>query len=227
MTIRRYPNSLPADLRASYPYPCPYPVPQLASVATATLPALPIWALPVLEEEAVPVVCKKPVSHEGDGTRTSVRPQILVVDDEIFNIDLIVSAFEEEYEILSASSGEEALQVAKRHLPDLILLDVMMPRMDGFDVCARLKQDDATRNIPVIFITGLGDTSLETVGLELGAMDFISKPINPAVVRARVNNQIKLKLALEQLAAKAKLEQSLREDVLDALVLNSHGTQIH
>ncbi len=201
MTIRRYPNSLPADLRASYPYPCPYPVPQLASVATATLPALPIWALPVLEEEAVPVVCKKPVSHEGDGTRTSVRPQILVVDDEIFNIDLIVSAFEEEYEILSASSGEEALQVAKRHLPDLILLDVMMPRMDGFDVCARLK--------------------------ELGAMDFISKPINPAVVRARVNNQIKLKLALEQLAAKAKLEQSLREDVLDALVLNSHGTQIH
>jgi PleD family two-component response regulator len=183
--------------------------------------------MPVLEEEAAPVVHKRPVTMEGDGKMTRVRPQVLVVDDEAFNLDLIASAFEEEYEVLSAASGEEALRVAKRHLPDLILLDVMMPRMDGFDVCLRLKDDDETRNIPVIFITGLGDTSLETVGLELGAMDFISKPINPAVVRARVNNQIKLKFALEQLAAKATMEQSLRQDVLDALVLNSHGNQIH
>jgi PleD family two-component response regulator len=227
MTIRHYPNSLPADLRASYPYPYPYPVPQLAGVVADAPPALPMWALPMLEEEAIPAACKKPVSHEGNGTRTRVRPQVLVVDDEIFNVDLIASAFEEEYEILSASSGEEALRVAKRHLPDLILLDVMMPRMDGFDVCTRLKADDATRNIPVIFITGLGDTSLETVGLELGAMDFISKPINPAAVRARVSNQINLKIALEQLAAKATMEQSLRQDVLDALVLNSQGRQIH
>jgi diguanylate cyclase (GGDEF)-like protein len=93
-----------------------------------------------------------------------------------------------------ATSGPQALLLCKDTPPDLILLDIVMPGMDGFEVCTQLKTDEATRNIPVIFVTALTDAAEETRGLEVGAVDFISKPINPAVVRARVNTHLTLKL---------------------------------
>ncbi|WP_255412101.1 diguanylate cyclase [Desulfonatronum sp. SC1] len=132
--------------------------------------------------------------------------RILVVDDEPVNIELIADIFDRDHEILFAVNGEQALKVAAASIPDVILLDVMLPGMDGFEVCARLKADALTRDIPVIFITGLGDTAAETKGLELGAMDYIAKPINPPVVRMRVGNQIELKRARDQLARLASTD---------------------
>ena len=129
-----------------------------------------------------------------------LQSRILVVDDEPANIELIADIFEHDYEVLFAMNGEKALEIAAAAAPDLILLDVMLPGMDGFEVCSRLKAEPLTRDIPVIFVTGLGDTAAETKGLELGAMDYITKPINPPVVRMRVRNQIELKQARDQLA---------------------------
>lgn len=128
------------------------------------------------------------------------QTRILVVDDEPANIELAANIFEHDYEMLFAMNGEKALEIAAAAAPDLILLDVMLHGMNGFEVCSRLKADPLTRDIPVIFVTGLGDTAAETKGLELGAMDYITKPINPPVVRMRVRNQIELKQARDQLA---------------------------
>jgi diguanylate cyclase (GGDEF)-like protein len=95
--------------------------------------------------------------------------------------------------LLFATSSEEALQLAATHMPDLILLDVMMPEMNGYAVCARLKSDPTTRSIPVIFVTALEREEDEAKGLEVGAIDYITKPFNPAIVRARVRNHLELK----------------------------------
>ncbi len=132
--------------------------------------------------------------------------RILVVDDEPVNIELIADIFEQEHEVLFAVNGEQALKLAATSAPDVILLDVVLPGMDGFEICSRLKADPLTRDIPVIFITSLGDTAAETKGLELGAMDYIAKPINPPVVRMRVSNQIELKRARDQLAQLASTD---------------------
>lgn len=126
--------------------------------------------------------------------------RILIVDDEPASIELIANLFRDQYEILFALSGERALEIAANARPDLILLDVMLPGMDGFSICARLKADPLTKAIPVLFITGRDDSAAETRGLELGAMDYITKPINPLVLKARVRNQIELKQARDQLA---------------------------
>jgi diguanylate cyclase (GGDEF)-like protein len=130
---------------------------------------------------------------------TEPRARILVVDDEPANIELLAGIFEEDYEVLFATDGERALEVAAQALPDVILLDVMMPGADGFEVCGRLKAEHATAPIPVIFITGVGDTEGETRGLEMGAVDYVTKPINPPVVKLRVKHQIELKRARDQL----------------------------
>jgi two-component system sensor histidine kinase/response regulator len=127
------------------------------------------------------------------------RPCLLLVDDELSNIDLLADTFRDEYELLRASEGETALAIASSVLPDMVLLDVMMPGIDGYEVCRRLKREHQTSRIPVIFITGLDDAVDETRALELGAIDFVSKPINPSVVRARVNNQMRLKRAQDEL----------------------------
>lgn len=131
------------------------------------------------------------------------RPKILVVDDEPANIELMAGLFEETCDVLFATRGEKALEIAAAVAPDLILLDVMLPGMDGFAICRQLKTDLVTKDIPIIFVTALGDTQAETRGLELGAVDYITKPINPAVVKMRVRNQIELKQARDQLACLA------------------------
>jgi PleD family two-component response regulator len=132
--------------------------------------------------------------------RVKARPCILVVDDDSFNFDLLESAFERDYEVLFASDGISALEMAGERAPELILLDVMMPGIDGYEVCRQLKAEVCTAGVPVIFITGLRDRSSVTTALELGAAGFVTKPIDARSVRARVDNQIQIKRRLERIA---------------------------
>ena len=120
-------------------------------------------------------------------------PCLLIVDDQPINIQALYRIFAADHRVLMATSGAKALAVCRDDPPDLVLLDVVMPEMDGYEVCARLKADDATRDILVIFVTSHTEAAEETKGLELGAVDFIAKPVNPAVVRARVKTHLSLK----------------------------------
>ena len=121
------------------------------------------------------------------------RPTLLLVDDEAINIDVLFEALGEDYTLRVATDGEDALESVKKTPPDLIILDVMMPGMDGFEVCRRLKADPATWHIPIIFLTALDDGANEVYGLELGAVDYITKPFDQAVVKVRVRNHMELK----------------------------------
>lgn len=121
------------------------------------------------------------------------KPKLLVVDDQPINIQVMHQVFGADYQVFMATHGEQALSICAANPPDLVLLDVVMPGMDGFDVCTQLKNSPATRNIPVIFVTAHSDAAQETHGLSVGAVDFISKPVNPAVVRARVKTHLTLK----------------------------------
>ena len=121
------------------------------------------------------------------------RPRLLVVDDQPINIQALYQAFSADHQVFMATGGEQALAMCAAKQPDLVLLDVVMPGMDGHEVCRRLKADPATRDLPVIFVTAHNDEAAETLGLELGAVDFISKPINPKIVRARVRTHLTLK----------------------------------
>jgi two-component system, sensor histidine kinase and response regulator len=142
---------------------------------------------------------------------------ILVVDDTPANIQILVEVLKNEYKTIVATNGERALRLAaKDPVPDLILLDVMMPVMDGYEVCARLKSDEKTRNIPVIFVTAKSEVEDELKGFELGAVDYIIKPVSPPLVKARIRAHLALKDAKEELARQNKelLEAArLREDV--------------
>ena len=133
------------------------------------------------------------------------KARILVVDDQPANIQILAEVLRAQYDVRIANNGMKALQIAQEHnKPDLILLDVMMPGLDGFEVCRRLKADDATRHIPVIFVTTKSNASDEEQGLSIGAVDYISKPFSIPVVRARVRNHIQLKQRadlLEELAS--------------------------
>ena len=117
---------------------------------------------------------------------------VMVVDDTPENIDVLVGILRDDYRLKVARSGAQALNVVRNRPPDLILLDVMMPEMDGYEVCRRLKADATTRHIPVIFVTAKSDVVDEVQGLGLGAVDYISKPVSPPLVRARVATQLAL-----------------------------------
>ncbi|MDB5884313.1 MAG: hypothetical protein JWR74_484, partial [Polaromonas sp.] len=119
---------------------------------------------------------------------------ILIVDDEVQNLKLLeVLLYPEGYVTLSAASGEEALAVIAQQAPDLILLDVMMPGMDGYEVATRLKANPATANIPIIMITALADRSARLTGLHAGAEEFLTKPVDRAELWLRVRNLLRLK----------------------------------
>ncbi len=120
------------------------------------------------------------------------RHSLLLVDDEATNLQVLKTILASEYRLFFARDGERALTLAQQHHPDLILLDVMMPGLSGFDVCRALKRDAALAMIPVIFTTALADTLNETEGLEAGAVDYITKPVHAAVVRARVRTHLAL-----------------------------------
>ncbi len=121
------------------------------------------------------------------------RPTILVVDDTAENIALLVEILRADYQVKAARNGEQALKIAAQQpAPELILLDIMMPGIDGFEVCRRLKADPVTAHIPVIFVTARITTEDEILGFELGAVDYITKPVSPPIVKARVKTQLAL-----------------------------------
>lgn len=120
------------------------------------------------------------------------KNRILIVDDELLNLKILTAILNDDYFVSVATNGAQALSLAKQLVPDLILLDVMMPEIDGFEVCRRLKTDAATQEIPVIFLTSVTDVEGETEGFSVGAVDYIAKPYNPVLVKARVNTHIQL-----------------------------------
>ncbi|MHB8120789.1 MAG: response regulator [Desulfuromonadaceae bacterium] len=133
----------------------------------------------------------------------TVKPEkirtILIVDDVQENVDLLEAILSTEYLIRTATRGSEALEVARETLPDLILLDIMMPEMNGYDVCTALKANSTTKNIPVIFVTALLNPGDETRGFEAGGVDYLTKPVRGAVVRVRVKAHLALKESQETL----------------------------
>lgn len=140
---------------------------------------------------------------------------ILVVDDTPENIQILDDILTDEYIVKIALHGEMAIDITKSESPDLILLDIMMPNLDGYEVCRILKSMEDTKDIPIIFITAKNEIEDETKGLDLGAIDYILKPVNPSIVRARVRSHLKLRRAQEQV--KRQNEQlkkllQLRED---------------
>jgi len=143
-------------------------------------------------------------------------PRLLVVDDEPSNLETLIALLEEHYEILVATSGSQALALlASGPRPALILLDVMMPGMDGYEVCARLKSEAATRELPLIFVTAKTDADSETRALAAGAVDFIHKPVNKHVLRARVAMHLELaryREHLEELVHARTLELAAARD---------------
>ena len=149
------------------------------------------------------------------------KKAVLVVDDTPTNIQVLMETLKDDYRIIAAVSGKRALQLAASDPPpDIILLDVMMPEMDGYEVCAGLKADAKTRDIPIIFITAKSETQDETKGLALGAVDYITKPISPPVVQARVKNHLELKQAREILKNQnVILEQRVQERTTEVLEL--------
>ncbi|MBS4097135.1 MAG: PleD family two-component system response regulator [Sulfuricella sp.] len=136
------------------------------------------------------------------------RPLILIVDDTPTNIQILAEALRTEYRVKVATSGKTALELADKpeSRPDLILLDVMMPEMDGYEVCRRLKENPATHDIPVIFVTAKSDVTDEEQGLRLGAMDYIVKPFHLAIVKARVENHVNLKIKTDLLESLALID---------------------
>lgn len=151
---------------------------------------------------------------------TSEQRTILIVDDAPQNLTILGELLQDQYRVRAANSGERALKaVATSPRPDLILLDIMMPGMDGYEVLERLKADDTTRDIPVIFITAMTASEDEERGLRLGAVDYITKPFNPAIVLARVEAQLALKPARDLLAnqnewLEGEVRRRMRENLL-------------
>ncbi len=129
---------------------------------------------------------------------------ILIVDDEPLNLDALRRVLEPEYQLRFARTGGEALEAAAKYVPSLILMDIQMPELDGYSSCLALKANESTANIPVIFVTSLGDAWDEAKGFECGAVDYIVKPLSPPVVRARVKTHLSLVRATQ-------LEQSYHD----------------
>jgi putative two-component system response regulator len=133
------------------------------------------------------------------------KPIILVVDDTPDNLSLMTDLLKDDYRVKVATSGERALKLVQAQPPALILLDIMMPGMDGYEVCRRLKRDPATEDIPVMFLTAKAEIEDETLGLALGAVDYIVKPISPPIMLARIKMQLMFKSAADFLRGKGDL----------------------
>jgi putative two-component system response regulator len=151
------------------------------------------------------------------------KNRVLIVDDEPGNIKILSSVLAGDYALSVATGGAQALQIAEVQAPDIVLLDMVMPEMDGIQVCEALKANEATKNIPVIFVTSMSDSVNEERGLEAGAVDYISKPISPPIVKARVKIHIQNYLSrrfLENLLAnqETSLDETAKEEAESLLV---------
>jgi C4-dicarboxylate-specific signal transduction histidine kinase len=167
----------------------------------------------------------KPNPLENHPDRT--YPKILVIDDDPIQIQLLTNILKpENYEIIGYQDNLKGLEDAARIMPDLILLDLIMPQMDGFEICRELKANAQTRNIPIIFVTATTDQTTESEGFKLGAVDYVTKPFNPVVIQARIRTHIELKrhrdslehLLLERTAERDKSQQQFRDLVEKSLV---------
>jgi diguanylate cyclase (GGDEF)-like protein len=161
---------------------------------------------------------------------TNSKPRILAIDDTPSNLAALGGALEEEFDLQIATSGESGIALATESPPNLILLDVMMPEVDGFQTCRRLKADPALRQIPVIFLTALSDAESESAGLALGAADYIAKPINLAIAKHRIRNLLEREAMHQELAIQRdQLHQFAFFDTLTKLpnrrLLNDRLTQ--
>ena len=153
------------------------------------------------------------------------RPLIQIVDDNSTNLDLLVHTLKKQYRLGVSKNGPTALTYAGKHKPDLILLDIMMPEMDGYEVCRRLKANGETAPIPIIFITAMDDTQSKTKGLESGAVDYITKPFNAMEVKARIRSHLSIATMRKQLKSQNELlEQKVKNqtaeirEMLDACI---------
>ena len=155
--------------------------------------------------------------------------RVLVVDDTEDNLFLMSSLLEDTYRVLTASSGQEALNIVQSQSPpDLVLLDIMMPEMDGYEVLRRLRQRPSTAGIPVIFLTALSTIEEEQLGLDLGAVDYITKPISPPVLMARVQSHLeRSRNAQRLLSLSQKLSRYLAPQVYQSLFEGSQQAEIH
>ena len=156
-------------------------------------------------------------------TPSTDKNRVLIVDDEPGNIKILSSVLAGDYALSVATGGAQALQIAEVQTPDIVLLDMVMPEMDGIQVCEALKANEATKNIPVIFVTSMSDSVNEERGLEAGAVDYISKPISPPIVKARVKIHIqnyRSRQFLENLLANqdAALDQTAKQEAESLLV---------
>ncbi|MBV6341068.1 response regulator [Candidatus Magnetobacterium casense] len=159
------------------------------------------------------------------------RPKILIIDDEKINIDILLNMLKEDYKLVIAKDGQQAMMRLDLHdgNPDLILLDIVMPGMDGFEVCRRLKANSSTRGIPVIFLTSMTGIDDETKGFEAGAVDFITKPFNPAVVKARVKTHLALydqNRTMEDMVNKRTEQLQVSTNALEEALRNLQTTEI-
>lgn len=137
------------------------------------------------------------------------KHSLLLVDDEATNLQLLRHTLQHEYRLIFAKDGKTALKLAQQEQPELILLDIMMPDMSGYDVCEQLKNIQALRHVPIIFVTALSDSGDEEKGFALGAVDYITKPFNPAIVKARVRTHLSLVQAEEVLETRLQIVQCL------------------
>lgn len=135
-----------------------------------------------------------------------ITSSLLIVDDQPINIQALYQIFAADHQVFMATSARQALELCASRSPDLILLDIEMPEINGFEACTRLKSNPDTRDIPIIFVTGHSDEAMEERGLDVGAVDFISKPFNPRIVRARVKNQLTLKIQSDLLRDRVYLD---------------------
>ena len=145
------------------------------------------------------------------------KPKVLIIDDAMANIKVLGAALKSDYKILFAMNALDGINSAVENKPDIILLDVIMPEMDGYEACRRLKADEKTRSIPIIFITSRTGEEDEQHGLDLGAVDYIHKPFSPSLVKARLHNQIELKNHrdhLEELVIERTIELTLTQDAV-------------
>ena len=136
---------------------------------------------------------------------------ILAVDDTPENLDVVKGILSPEYIVKAAINGPMALKIAEKQPPDLILLDIMMPEMDGYEVCKRLKENEHTKNVPVIFLTAMDQTTDEKRGFELGAADYMTKPVNPPILKARVSTHLALKKSMDDLQSMYKIVKGHKE----------------
>jgi two-component system, cell cycle response regulator len=155
--------------------------------------------------------------------------QILVVDDVPANVKLLEAKLSSEYyDVITAKDGFEAIKKAKEHKPDIILLDVMMPGIDGFEVCKKLKEDYDVSHIPIVMVTALSDKADRIKGLEAGADDFITKPINDVALFARIKSLVRIKMLMDEvrLRDKTSIEMGIKDEAMNTLISDVSGSRV-